>query len=151
MAVFGLQKEFMNEILKQYFGLTNPNVEGNEIYVGLGLTQSGSHSNTEDFTEVFEGRPFGNYHRARAVFGHSVDGVLTNMNDVVFDTASEDWTNPNVKVEMIGLFTTRAYEDADKQLVKPLVVLRLPQFESVLKGETIMMAPGSIRLHLTDI
>lgn len=51
---------------------------------------------------------------------------------------------------MIGVFDTLAFEK-NKELVKPLVVLRLPTFETILKGETIVLAPGAINLSLTDI
>jgi hypothetical protein len=151
MATFGLQTEFTNKILREYFGLSSPVLTGNEIYVGLGLTQEGALSNTSDFTEVFGGKPYGNYRRARAIFGHAVDELICNLNEIVFDTASEDWTSDNSKVEMIGLFTTNQYEDEFGNKVKPIVVLRLPQFESVLRGETIILAPNAIQLSLSDI
>lgn len=150
MAIYGLQTDFMNKILSEYFGISAPDVTEKEIYIGLGLTQQGSHINTEDFTEVFDGRPFGNYKRARAVFGKANNKQITNINEIVFNTASEDWTTSTTNVIMLGLFDTLNYEEGNKQ-VKPLVVLKLPTSEVVLKGETVVLFPGAIKLNLTDI
>ena len=151
MAVYGLQVDFMNKLLKEYFGLENPTLRDNEIYVGLGLTQFGAHINTEDFTEVFEGRPLGNYKRARAIFGKAENEIISNENEIVFNTPSENWTDTSRQIEMIGLFDRLDYEDENHELVKPLVVLRLPNPETALRGETLTLAPGAIKLSLTDI
>lgn len=152
MAIFGLQTNFMNKLLSEYFGILEPDISNKEIYIGLGLTQQGAHVNTEDFTEVFEGRPLGNYKRARVIFGKADDCVISNISEVIFNTASEDWTSQNTKIEMIGLFNTLNYEDENtKELIKPLIVLKLPRNETVLKGETIILAPEAIQLSLTDI
>lgn len=152
MAIFGLQTDFMNLLLSEYFGITQPNITPKEIYIGLGVTQQGAHTNTEDFTEVFEGRPLGNYKRSRVIFGKAEDCVISNVNEVVFNTASEDWTSNSSKIEMLGLFNTLDYEDeTTKELIKPLIVLKLPRTETVLKGETIILAPEAIRLSLTDL
>ena len=51
---------------------------------------------------------------------------------------------------MMGLFNTQAYTD-ESQIIKPLVVLRLPENLTILKGETIILEPGAIQLSLTDI
>lgn len=152
MATYGLQTNFMNKLLKEYFGLESPDISQKEIYIGLGLSQQGAHTNTDDFTEVFSGRPLGNYKRARAIFGKAEDCVIFNVNEVYFPTASEDWTDNKFKVDMIGVFDTLDYEDPlTKELVKPLIVLRLPRSETVLKGETIILAPEAIQLSLTDL
>lgn len=150
MAIYGLQVDFTNKILSEYFGLDKPNTDEKIIFVGLGLNQEAAHANTEDFTEVFDGRPLGNYNRARVVFGNVEDNVIYNINEIIFNTASEDWTTAGKVVEMIGLFDTQDYTD-ETQIIKPLVVLRLPEKLTVLKGETIILEPGSIQLSLTDI
>lgn len=145
MAIYGLQIDFMNKLLEEYFGGELPDLEQKELFLGLGLTQVGARANTEDFDEVFAGRPLGNYQRARIIFGRAVDGNMTNASEVVFNTASEDWTDAGKYVEMVGIFDTLDYEN-----VKPLIVLRLPRSETVLKGETCIFNPGTIQLSLSD-
>lgn len=145
MAIYGLQIDFMNKLLKEYFGGELPDLERKELFLGLGLTQIGARANTEDFDEVFSGRPLGNYQRSRIIFGRAVDGYMTNASEVVFNTASEDWTEAGKFIEMVGIFDTLEYENT-----KPLIVLRLPKSESVLKGETCIFGPNTIQLSLTD-
>lgn len=152
MAVFGLQVDFMNSLLNQYFGFTEPNSIEKEIYIGLGLTQLGASINIESFDEVFSGRPLGNYKRARCIFGRAENEVIKNIEEVVFTTASEDWTDGTHKIEMLGIFDTLDYENEETgELIKPLIVLSLPRSETVLKGETIVLAPEAIQLSLSDI
>lgn len=151
MAIYGLQVDFMNKLLREYFGLENPTLKENEIYVGLGLTQFGAHINTEDFTEVFDGRPLGNYKRARAIFCRAEDTVIYNENEILFNTPTENWTDASRQIEMIGIFDRLDYEHENGELVKPLIVLKLPNPETALKGETLMLTPGAIKLSLTDI
>lgn len=150
MAFYGLQTDFMNTLLRQYFGLTPLTFEKKDIFVGLGFEQEGSNVNLESFDEVFVGRPLAGYERARVVFGLPENGTICNASDVVFQSAVEDWaiTKP---ITMIGLFDTLAYEDEQKNLIKPLVVLALPQGVTVAKGEVVMLAKGVIRLGLSDI
>ena len=150
MAIYGLQVDFMNKILRQYFGLEKPDLSQKEIYVGLGLGQQGAQVNTSDFTEVFGGRPLGNYRRARAIFDTPVDCIIENENEIVFNTPTENWTD-TFKIEMVGLFDTLDYQDEHGNLVKPLVVLKLPESQTALKGETLILAPGAIKLSLTDL
>ena len=150
MAIYGLQIDCMNKILSEYFGLANPTINENEFYLGLGLTQFGAQVNTDDFTEVFGGRPLGNYKRARIIFGKANEGSIYNENEVLFNTPSEDWTDSTKLIEMVGIFNTLDYEDNDKNLIKPMVVLRLPNSETALRGETLTLAPQAIRLSLTD-
>lgn len=150
MAIYGLQTNYMNTILKKYFGLEKPELVNKTVYVGLGLTQEGALVNTECFTEVFDGKPLGNYRRARAVFGEAVSGVISNLNEVSFTTASEDWTTPSKNVCMVGIFDTLDYQDEKGDLVEPLIVLKLPDSVSVKAGETIFLTAGSLNLTLTD-
>lgn len=152
MAIYGLQIEYMNKILKQYFGLNNPEYIDKELFLGLGLTQHGAMINLPDFSEVFGGRPLGNYRRARIIFSCAEDGRLHNINEIVFNTAQEDWTESNEKIEMVGIFDTIEYENTEtKEIVKPIAVFRLARFESVLKGETVIFEPGTIELSLSDL
>lgn len=150
MAIYGLQIDCMNKILSEYFGLANPIINENELYLGLGLTQFGAQVNTDDFTEVFGGRPLGNYKRARIIFGKANEGSIYNENEILFNTPSEDWTDSTKLIEMVGIFNTLDYEDDNKNLIKPMVVLRLPNPETALRGETLTLAPQAIRLSLTD-
>ena len=150
MAIYGLQTDFMNTLLNQYFGLSTPNTEMIEIYVGLGLEQEGSNVNIESFDEVFAGRPLAGYERARVVFGKPVNGMISNINEVVFAGAAEAWTSTK-PVAMIGLFNTMDYEDSEAKLIKPLIVLALPRSVTVDKGEVVMMAPNAINLNLSDL
>ena len=133
MAIYGLQVDFTNKILSEYFGSNTPDLNEKIIFVGLGLNQEAAHANTEDFTEVFDGRPLRNYNRARVVFGNVENNVIYNINEIIFNTASEDWTTNGKSIEMIGLFNTQAYTD-ESQIIKPLVVLRLQENLTILKG-----------------
>lgn len=152
MAIYGLQVDFANRLLSEYFGLNKPNTKEKIIFVGLGMTQEAAHANTEDFTEVNGGKPLGNYNRARVVFGNVENNVIYNINEIIFNTASEDWTPKGKAIEMIGLFDTYLYDTEDETVdVKPLVVLRLPESLTINKGETVILEPGSIQLSLTDI
>ena len=144
MAIYGLQVDFMNKLLKEYFG-GNPDLTQKELFLGLGLTQEGAKVNTEDFDEVFNGRPLGNYQRARIIFGKASDGYIKNANEVLFNTATENWTDSEHLIDMVGIFDTMNYENA-----KPLIVLRMPASEEVLKGETCIFKEDSIVLSLTD-
>ena len=151
MAVFGLQVDFTNDLLKQYFGMKRPNIIAKQIYIGLGLTQEGAQQNLEDFNEVFSGKPLGNYTRARVIFGKAHNNQISNISEVAFQTASEDWTTPKCLVEMLGLFDTMEYMDAEtKQLIKPLIVLPLETPITIQKAETLILAKDAITLHLTD-
>lgn len=150
MAIYGLQTNYMNKILKTYFGLEKPILESKYVYIGLGLAQEGALVNTECFTEVFDGKPLGNYRRARAVFGEAVDGAISNLNEVSFNTAGEDWAISQKPVTMIGVFDTLDYQDEDGNMIEPLIVLKLPDSVTIKSGETIFLAAGSLNLTLTD-
>ena len=145
MAVYGLQTEFMNKVLSEYFGLETPSSVQKEIYIGLGLTQLGADVNMETFNEVFGGKPLGNYQRARVIFGQAVNGKIQNLNEIAFNIASEDWTDGTYSIEMLGIF------DSIEANATPLIVIPLSKSISVIKGETVMLAKNSISLQLTDI
>jgi len=150
MAIYGLQTNYMNKILKTYFGSEKPELVNKYAYVGLGLTQDGALINTECFSEVFDGKPVGNYRRARAVFGEAVDGQISNLNEIVFNTAGEDWTEASKTVCMVGIFDTLDYQDEEGNMVEPLIVLKLPDSITIKEGETIFLTAGSLNLTLTD-
>ena len=150
MAIYGLQTNYMNTILKIYFGLEKPTLKSKCVYVGLGLAQEGALINTECFTEVFDGKPLGNYRRARAVFGEAVDGIISNLNEISFNTAGEDWTPDQKPVTMVGIFDTLDYQDENGNMIEPLIVLKLPDIVTIKAGETIFLAEGSLNLTLTD-
>lgn len=145
MAIYGLQVDFMNKLLKDYFGGDLPDLIQKELFLGLGLTQIGARATIDEFDEVFGGRPLGNYQRARIIFNKAADCYISNVSEVVFNTASEDWTEAEKYIEMVGIFDTQEYENS-----KPLVVLRLPKSETVLKGETCIFGPNTIQLSLSD-
>ena len=150
MAIYGLQTNYMNKILMTYFGSEKPVLKNKYAYVGLGLAQEGALINTECFTEVFDGKPLGNYRRARAVFGEAVDGIISNLNEISFNTAGEDWTPAQQPVVMVGIFDTLDYQDEDGNMVEPLIVLKLPDEVTIKAGETIFLTAGSLNLTLTD-
>jgi len=150
MAIYGLQTNFMNTILKTYFGSEKPTLKNKYAYVGLGLAQEGALINTECFTEVFDGKPLGNYRRARAVFGEAVNGVISNLNEISFNTAGEDWTPAQKPVTMVGIFDTLEYQDEDGNMIEPSIVLKLPESVTIKAGETIFLTEGSLNLTLTD-
>ena len=150
MAIYGLQTNYMNTILKTYFGLEKPTLKSKCVYVGLGLAQEGALINTECFTEVFDGKPLGNYRRARAVFSEAVDGIISNLNEISFNTAGEDWTPDQKPVTMVGIFDTLDYQDENGNMIEPLIVLKLPDIVTIKAGETIFLAEGSLNLTLTD-
>lgn len=151
MAKYGLQTDFANLLMSQYFCGNLPQLREKEIFIGLGLTQQGAAVNIEGFNEVFGGKPYGNYRRARAIFGKAVNCVIKNDNEIIFSTASEDWTDSNNYVEMLGIFDTLDFEDEKHNLIKPLIVLHLPNILTVIKGETLALAPNTLQLSLTDI
>lgn len=151
MAMYGLQTWFIDTILNNYFCGKVLDFTDREVYIGLGLEQKGGQNTTQDFSEVFDGRPLGNYCRERIIFGKAEDGRMTNLNDVIFATASEDWTSATSKISMIGLFDRLDYQDTETtELVKPMVVLPLSEASTALKGETIVLTAGIITLALTD-
>ena len=150
MAIYGLLTNYMNTLLKTYFGLEKPTLKSKCVYVGLGLAQEGALINTECFTEVFDGKPLGNYRRARAVFGEAVDGIISNLNEISFNTAGEDWTPDQKPVTMVGIFDTLDYQDENGNMIEPLIVLKLPDIVTIKAGETIFLAEGSLNLTLTD-
>lgn len=146
MAVYGLQEDFINTLLNEYFSNIKSELDKSEYYLGLGLTQQGASINMEGFDEVFGGKPLANYKRARIIFGRADNGSIQNENEIIFQTASEDWTEVNRKIEMVGIFNT-----LEENNTKPLIVLQLPYLETILKGETLLLAPGAIKLSLSDI
>ena len=150
MAIYGLQTNFMDTLLKQYFGLEDINTERKDIFVGLGLQQEGANVNIESFDELFFGEPLYGYARARIVFGTPVDGTIANIGDVVFPGAIDNWTSVK-DVSMMGLFDTPDAKDLEGNLIKPLAVLCLPQPISIVKGDTIVLSAGVVRLGLSDI
>lgn len=152
MAIYGLQPEYKDNLLKQYFGISKPDLSEKEMFLGLGLTQQGAQENMEDFNEVFSGKPLGNYMRARVIFGKAQGNEIKNINEIVFTTATEDWTSSKEVVEMLGIFDTMKYVNFEtNELIKPIVVLPLKNFLTVEKGETIILSTNSITLSLTDI
>lgn len=151
MAIYGLQEDFVNRLLNKYFGRESIDLTKKTLYVGLGVTQQGALVNLPDFSEVFGGRNIGNYKRAEVIFGTAEDCRISNISEIMFDPAEEDWTGANEKIERIGIFDTVDYEDSEtKELIKPLVILRLATPGSVLRGESVMFAANSIELSLTD-
>ena len=151
MAVYGLQKNFINKILSEYFGLDIPDLASKELYAGLGLNQTGALINIPDFSEVFDGKPYGNYKRARVIFGKADNKQISNSNEIMFDTATEDWTLAGQTIDMIGIFDTVLYVDEDMNKIQPIVVLPLVQSETVVKGETLLLSKGALVLNLTDM
>lgn len=151
MAIYGIQTSLKDMILSQYFGRTLIDTTDNELYVGLGLTPHGASVNLEDFTEVFEGRPLGNYRRARVIFGAAINAQSANVNEIAFPTATELWTTNNDNVEMIGIFNTLDYVDSNEDLIKPLVVLPLQTKIQIDRGQTLILRENSIILRLTEI
>ena len=148
MAKFGLQIDFINDILSNYFGLGKPNTEAKTLYIGLGYTQNGASMNTEDFSEIEESSIQGNYARARTVFGSAVNNTIRNTADITFPTASADWTSEKQRVSMLGIFDTQEVKDIEGKYIKPLVVLHLPREEMILSGETVIFKENSVCLKL---
>lgn len=148
MAKFGLQTDFINNILINYFGLGKPNTEANTLYVGLGYTQESATINTDTFSEINESLINGNYSRARIVFGSAANNMIQNITDVTFPTASADWTFEKQQVSMLGIFDTKEVKDLKGEYTKPLVVLHLPREEMILSGETVIFKENSICLKL---
>jgi len=144
---YGIQENFMNEVLDNYFsGRANY-----EIYLGLGLSNEGGAVNMEDFIEPStEGT---GYAKQPFVCGGAIGGVCYNSNEICFDTATADWTTNNRVIDKVGLFNriTTISANGDKIYTYTLwCVLPLNPVETVVTGDTVVLNANSIRLQLTN-
>lgn len=143
---YGIQKVFMNEVLDNYFsGKSNYS-----IYIGLGLSNEGGNANMEDFIEP---DATSGYTKQPFVCTNAVDGVSYNANEIIFNTATADWTVDNRTIDKVGIFnkTTITNSLGETQEVYTLwCVLPLVPAETVIEGDTVILNANAIRLQLTN-
>ena len=144
---FMLSSKFINTILNNEFGTPDSMYFNSDIYVGLGIE-------FDSVNFIFTKEPVSRFFtvtKEPVPFSEPVNGIIRNASGIEWPKAEEDWTGANEKIERIGIFDTLDYEDSEtKELIKPLVVLRLATPGSVLRGESVMFAANSIELSLTD-
>lgn len=143
---YGIQKTFMNEVLNNYFaGSSNYN-----IYIGLGLSNEGGNVNMDDFIEPsleagYTKQPF--------VCSNAVDGVSYNSNEIVFNTATADWTTDGRVIDKVGLFNKTVLTNSLGEVTENYTlwcVLPLVPSETVITGDTVIINTNAIRLQLTN-
>jgi hypothetical protein len=143
---YGIQTTFMNKVLDDYFsGRSNYS-----IYIGLGLSNEGGNANMDDFIEpdVVSG-----YTKQPFVCTHAVEGVAYNSNEIVFNTATEDWTTDGRVIDKVGLFnkeiTTNSLGETTETYTLWCVLPLVPS-ETVVAGDTVIINTNAIRLQLTN-
>lgn len=143
---YGIQTTFMNEVLDNYFsGRSNYN-----IYLGLGLSNEGGNANMNDFIEpdVSTG-----YTKQPFVCTSAIDGVSYNSNEIVFNTATADWTTDGRVIDKVGLFNKTITTDSLGEIIENYTlwcVLPLVPSETVISGDTVIINTNAIRLQLTN-
>lgn len=143
---YGIQTTFMNEVLDNYFsGRSNYN-----IYLGLGLSNEGGNANMNDFIEpdVSTG-----YTKQPFVCTSAIDGVSYNSNEIVFNTATADWTTDGRVIDKVGLFNKTITTDSLGEIIENYTlwcVLPLVPSETVITGDTVIINTNAIRLQLTN-
>ncbi|MBO4622499.1 MAG: hypothetical protein J5691_01295 [Bacilli bacterium] len=143
---YGIQTTFMNKVLDDYFsGRSNY-----DIYIGLGLSNEGGNANMNDFIEpdVAAG-----YAKQPFVCSRAVDGVAYNANEIVFNTASADWTTGGRVIDKVGLFNRDVTVNSLGEEVETYTlwcVLPLVPSETVITGDTVIINTNAIRLQLTN-
>lgn len=143
---YGIQTTFMNEVLDNYFsGKSNYN-----IYLGLGLSNEGGNANMNDFIEpdIVAG-----YTKQPFVCTSAIDGISHNANEIVFNTATADWTTNGRVIDKVGLFNKVITTNSLGEVVESYVlwcVLPLVPAETVIAGDTVIINTNAIRLQLTN-
>ena len=143
---YGIQTTFMNEVLDNYFsGKSNYN-----IYLGLGLSNEGGNANMNDFIEpdIAAG-----YTKQPFVCASAIDGISHNANEIVFNTATADWTTNGRVIDKVGLFNKVITTNSLGEVVESYVlwcVLPLVPAETVIAGDTVIINTNAIRLQLTN-
>lgn len=143
---YGIQESFMNEVLNDYFsGKSNYNV-----YVGLGLSNEGASVNTDDFIEPSEEGT--GYSKQLFKCNTAVNGVTYNASDIIFDTATKDWTTNGRVIDKIGIFNKviTSSNGITQENYILWCVLPLNPVETVVAGDTVVLNANSIRLQLTN-
>lgn len=143
---YGIQTTFMNEVLDNYFsGKSNYN-----IYIGLGLSNEGGNENMNDFIEPSEES---GYTKQPFVCTHAIDGVSYNSNEIVFNTATADWTVDGRVIDKVGLFNKKVFTNSLGETEESYTlwcVLPLVPAETVVAGDTVIINTNAIRLQLTN-
>ena len=143
---YGIQTTFMNEVLDNYFsGKSNYN-----IYLGLGLSNEGGNANMNDFIEpdIAAG-----YTKQPFVCTSAIDGISHNANEIVFNTATADWTTNGRVIDKVGVFNKVITNNSLGEVVESYVlwcVLPLVPAETVIAGDTVIINTNAIRLQLTN-
>lgn len=143
---YGIQTTFMNEVLDNYFsGKSNYS-----IYIGLGLSNEGGNANMEDFIEPSEES---GYSKQPFVCTNAVSGISYNSNEIVFNTATADWTSNGRVIDKVGLFNKKITTNSLGEEIATYTlwcVLPLIPSETVIAGDTVIINANAIRLQLTN-
>jgi len=143
---YGIQETFMNEVLNNYFsGRSNYG-----IYIGLGLSNEGGNANMDDFIEPDSAA---GYSKQPFVCTQAAGGVAYNANEIVFNTATSDWTTNGRVIDKVGIFNKVITSNSQGEQVENYVlwcVLPLMPSETVIMGDTVIINTNAIRLQLTN-
>ena len=143
---YGIQTTFMNKVLDDYFsGRSSYN-----IYLGLGLSNEGGNVNMDDFIEPDTAA---GYTKQPFVCTRAVDGVSYNSNEIVFNTATADWTTEGRVIDKVGLFNKEVTTNSlgeETETYTLWCVLPLVPAETVVAGDTVIINTNAIRLQLTN-
>lgn len=143
---YGIQTSFMNEVLNNYFsGRSNYS-----IYLGLGLSNEGGNANMDDFIEPSASS---GYTKQPFVCTNATDGVCYNSNEIVFNTATADWTTNGRVIDKVGLFNKTITTDSLGEIQEAYnlwCVLPLVPAETVITGDTVIVNAKAVRLQLTN-
>ena len=143
---YGIQETFMNEVLNNYFsGRSNYG-----IYIGLGLSNEGGNANMDDFIEPDSAA---GYSKQPFVCTQAVGGVAYNANEIVFNTATSDWTTNGRVIDKVGIFNKVITSNSQGEQVESYIlwcVLPLMPSETVIIGDTVIINTNAIRLQLTN-
>ena len=144
---YGIQESFMNEVLDNYFSGKSNYL----VYLGLGLSNEGSSVNVdEEFIEPSEEGT--GYSKQLFMCNTASNGVTYNSNDIVFNTATADWTVNGRVIDKVGLFNKviTSSNGITQENYTLWCVLPLNPVETVLAGDTVVLNANSIRLQLAN-
>lgn len=143
---YGIQTVFMNEVLNNYFsGGSNYS-----IYLGLGLSNEGGNINMDDFIEPSASS---GYTKQPFVCTMATNGVCYNASEIVFNTATADWTTEGRVIDKVGIFKKDIIMNSlgeETETYTLWCVLPLMPSETVIAGDTVVINTNAIRLQLTN-
>lgn len=144
---FMLNPEFINVILDDNFGIPSFDFPNTDVYAGLGI----------DFDEanfVFTKEPVKpgfTILDTPVKFSNPVNGIIRNLDALIWPKAKENWTNGTDKINYLGLYYRYDKDPYDVDYkYKLIVVLPLVPAETVLINEKMTLNANSIQLRLSN-